>query len=460
MSGSTDRNPRAGNGPVGLSSVEEVYASGLCHGCGTCAGVCPVGAIEMGLNDIGNELRPYLAQDECTSCGLCLEVCPGIGVDFGELNQEAFGCQPEDPLIGVARAAWVAHSSDKELRFNASSGGVVTELCAFLLEEKWADGVVVVDSPADAPLRPRPVIATSREELVAAAGSKYCPVAVNTILRELRSGDGRYALVGLPCHIHGLRKAMRRDERLRSRIRYSLGPFCGGTSNFLATEYYLSRKGIRLHDVDAFRFRSKGWPGSISVTLKDGQERVYPKRFDVDGGLYLGLQHMAAYGFRQFRPWRCITCCDHAAELADVSFCDPWLPSYIKQERVGRTFVLARSEKGEGIVEAAAAAGRLVADEVPIEDVIESQIQLLRSKKALAAPLRASRLVGLRVPEYVWRVRPAVPASLGYSAACLAAILERWLGRHRWAWPLIFPWASLRSALRIPGKALKKVRRR
>lgn len=54
----------------GASPAEKgFFITESCIGCGTCAGVCPQGAVEEGL--------PYaIRQRNCLHCGLCFENCP------------------------------------------------------------------------------------------------------------------------------------------------------------------------------------------------------------------------------------------------------------------------------------------------------------------------------------------------------------------------------------------------
>jgi coenzyme F420 hydrogenase subunit beta len=416
--------------------------------------MCPNQAIEMRLNKAGTEIQPYVNLDRCNECGLCLRVCPGIGVDFSHLNECVFGSQPEEPLIGVFRKAWVGYSTDHALRFQSSSGGVVTELCSFALDEDLIDGAIVTDVPEETPLHPRPIVARSRVELIRASGSKYCPVAVNTKLHSIYTSDRQFAMVGLPCHIHGWRKAATRNKRLQNQIVYGLGLACGRVCNFSATEYYLKHKGIDLKDVTSIRYRGQGWPGKIRVTLKGGSEYIFPRRYSICE-FHQALLHNASFGFQHFRPWRCLTCCDRAAELADISFSDPYLPRFFRTDHVGHTLIIARSERGEDLVEAASKEGRITLEEIAVEDVLKSHGGQLKTRKSVSAAFKSASLSGREVPRYTWSVEGTVqPASLSYSFACLLSIVERWIGEKRWAWPLVMPWSFVRTLFRYMPKTV------
>ena len=118
------------------------------------------------------------------------------------------------------------------------------------------------------PLEPCPFIATTKEQILAASKSKYCPVPANLALRKIleSKNNDRFAVVGLPCHIHGIRKAEIVNKALREKVVLHIGIVCeGGTFNFLGTEYRLKTMGITKRDVRKIDYRGKGWPGDVPI---------------------------------------------------------------------------------------------------------------------------------------------------------------------------------------------------
>lgn len=282
----------------------------LCTGCGTCVAICPPGVISMEINHDRGVYEPVITGG-CDGCGLCLRVCPGIEVDLADLNMRVFGREPDDPLLGNYEACYVGHSMDDKIRYDSSSGGMITQILLYLLEEGLIDGALVTRMNPERPLEPEPFIARTPEDIIEARGSKYCPVPANVALREIIEEPGRYAVVGLPCHIHGIRKAQKFNRKLRERIVYHLGIVCNHTPTFKATLFLLERVGVKPEDVQGIHYRGEGWPGSLRVETGSGDILLLPE--------YWGS------GFGQlFMPGRCRMCCDHMAELSDMSFADPW----------------------------------------------------------------------------------------------------------------------------------------
>jgi coenzyme F420 hydrogenase subunit beta len=312
----------------GEALLERIVAGGLCHGCGTCGGVCPQEAVTFREAESG-VYEPSIDPSLCTSCGLCLRVCPGVSVNFSELRHQA----PRHPQLGPSLGMWLVGAMDPATLARASSGGAISAILAMGLNSGRIDGAVVTGMDPDHPLRPRTYVAREAEALRGAAGSKYCPVPANRAIQEILSVPGRYAFVGLPCHLHGLRKAEREIPELRNRVVLRLGLFCGQTLTFAAQEYLLGRYRLPKSDITSFAYRDGPWPGHLAVRFRTG----HPE-FSVPYGSYYDTTLCA------FLHPRCSLCPDKFNELADLACGDAW---FSKGSAAGkRSFVIARTPEG------------------------------------------------------------------------------------------------------------------
>ncbi len=328
-----------------------------------------------------------LDKDLCTQCGLCHQACPGHGVDFESLNDTLFGDVPEDIALGRYLGCYIGHANDGAIRHDCSSGGLVSSLLIFALEESLIDGALVTRMRADNPLRPEPFIATTREQILSAAGSKYCPVAAGAALDEILNTRGRFAVVGLPCHIQGIRKAEQQIPRLSERIRYRMAIACSLDYSFRGTEHVLGSLGIRPDEVESLQYRGRGWPGSMSIRLKDGTERTLP---------------LAQY-FRQLSPYslrRCTLCSDMLGELSDLTCGDAWIPDVMRTDEAGSSFVVSRTPGAEELLEAAASKEAVELSELDLRELLASQGNALFKKRKLKARLRVFQWTGRSVPTY------------------------------------------------------------
>ena len=340
---------------------------------------------------------PRLDKDRCTWCGLCYQVCPGHSVDFEGLNATLFGDVPEDIALGRYLGCYLGHATDESIRYHSASGGLVSSLLVFALEEGLIDGALVTRMRSDDPLKPESFIARTREEILSAVGSKYCPVAAGTALKDILLADGRFAVVGLPCHIQGLRKAEEHIPTLKERIRCRISIACSLNYSFRGTEHFLESIGISRDAVETLQYRGRGWPGGMLIRLKDGTERTVP--------LAKYYQKLGPYSLR-----RCTLCSDMLGELSDLSCGDAWLPEVVRTDKVGSSFVVSRTPEGEELLEAAASKEAVELSELDLQELLASQGHALLKKRKLKARMHLFKLSGRSVPHYQQRLLAPLPA--------------------------------------------------
>ncbi|MEM1658468.1 MAG: Coenzyme F420 hydrogenase/dehydrogenase, beta subunit C-terminal domain [Candidatus Jordarchaeales archaeon] len=350
----------------------------LCSGCGTCAAFCPKD-IEMVLDPKSN-YTPIL-KNECSFCGVCSVVCPTSDITSGAISN----IENYNGLIGRYVNSYVGYSKRSDIRWKASSGGLVTAVLMSMLEDGVIDGVLTVRMEG---LRPTPFIAKSSKELFATMGSKYLPVALNVKLKDIISLEGRFAIVGLPCHIRGVKKAMSFSKKLQERISLLIGLFCSRTASLMGVRTLLHKLRICEGVVEEISFRGRGWPGKLYVRLRDGNEIFFP--------FFSYWRPLFSTYF--FIPTGCMFCSDMMNENADISVGDPWLPEILRTDRLGTSIAISRTEIGDKVLRKAWHTGYIELKEIGIEKVIESQWRPLFFKKVT---LPARQVVTKRAEERV-----------------------------------------------------------
>lgn len=404
----------------------------FCTGCGTCAGTCPSDAISLFVDRDMHIYLPNVDKSKCIHCGMCVRVCPGISTDYEEIGLQIFGKQPNDNYLGNYMKCYVGHSTDDEIRYNSSSGGLVTSLLRLALEDGTIEGAAVIKMDRGDALRAKAFVAQTPSAITSAAKSKYCPVPMNVLLKEIMSREGRYAVVGLPCHIHGIRKAEQLFPILRKRIVLHLGLFCSHNVNFAGTEYFIRRLGVSGKDVSTICYRGGGWPGAPYIKLKDGTTRT-----DAKG------EWNKMFASRFFTPARCMFCQDSTNELADLSFGDPWLPRF-KNERIGKSILICRTPVGDTLLKHAISMGRVELFEISADETKKSQESLSYKKKAIFA---YCRLIGLPAGVKISSHGSVSPSLIDYLISTLLLFNTR-ISAKKYLWPVLFQWSKLMKLVR------------
>lgn len=368
-------------------NIAPVAAGLLCNTCGACQGVCPADAIRY-QETMGGHYLPVVDETACTGCGLCCEVCPGI--HFGPTLATQL---PRDPFAGTVLQAFVGKAADQALYENSQSGGLVSALLAHALEAGLIRAAVTVDMPAGQPPRPVVRMARNRQELWQAQKSKYCPVPLLSFLKDLREEDGPVALVGLPCHIHGLHNILDRRPEMRRRIAFTVGLMCEHVQTYAALDYLLDRA---LPNVDAranLYFKDKalgGYPGPVHAFCEDGPSKTLPAKVRMRIKDY-------------FTPARCRLCFDKMNVFADLTVGDPHGLQGVDRKG-GESMLAVRSETGRAIVQAAGATACMTLRPVDYGRVLTGQ-NIAGKKKQWRDYVEAWNKLDRPLPDYCERVK-------------------------------------------------------
>lgn len=334
-----------------VAKINEISATGACKSCGTCIAVCPANALQM-VELPSGYLVANIKDDLCTNCGLCLKVCPSISLDLSDLSDDV------DLFEGPVITTFCGYST--RIRPQGQSGGVVTELVDYILQSKKADKALLTRMPHDGRLRPEPFYAHQFKEVLSACGSKYCPVALNQLLRTNPKNREKVCVVGLPCHLHGIANLLTTPCKNVEDIAFSIGLFCDRTMTFNAMECLVEKTGLSREEVKTLSFRSKedsGWPGNVRIESNVGEVQFLDAR-----------ERMKIKD--AFTPLACRTCFDKMNIFADVAIGDAY---GLRSDTEGWSVILARTERGLDVLRQAQVNGHLALEEVSVADVMEGQ---------------------------------------------------------------------------------------
>ncbi len=360
------------------SRVGEVLKADACTGCGMCSLLDS--GLSMTLQNGYLRPTPMGAPDQLDGAERIFDrACPGRRV----AAQNAPG-STRHPLLGSYLGIWVAWATDESARHRGSSGGVLTALHEWLLQERKDARIVSAGTSERAASRTVPVTITTRDQALASAGSRYAPVGVASNRDIL---DTPTAVTGKPCEISALRAA-----DLTQEPPLLLSFFCAGTPSQDATEKLVTDLGGPPVDrLTSLRYRGNGWPGRFVATFDGGEVSA---DYEQSWGSTLGPA----------TQWRCKICPDGIGESADVVAADSWDTDErgypVFDEGAGQSALIARTPRGVAAVLAAEAAGFLTLRELDPQTLLAAQPLQANRRTFLLARIVGTILAGRRVPRY------------------------------------------------------------
>ena len=224
-----------------------------CYGCGVCATACGRKIIEIGLNEDGF-YEPHISDEsKCTHCGICTDVCAYLHDDLSLQNQEIH-----------PYAAW---SNDHLVRRKCSSGGAGFEIGNYLLGQGYKVCGVRYDADKN---RAEHYIATTVEELIPSAGSKYIQSYTVDGFKAINRKE-KYLVTGSPCQIDSFRRYIRKFRCEDNFV--LLDFFCHGVPSMLVWKKYTEWAEKQVGKITYASWRNKwtGWHDSWAMGI-DGEE--------------------------------------------------------------------------------------------------------------------------------------------------------------------------------------------
>jgi len=313
-----------------------------------------------------------------------------------------FGVEPNlESTHGEFIEGTVGYATDPRIREHSTSGGIVTAVLLDQIASGAIDGAVVIVSDEVTLWKGKTIVARTPEQILSAMKSKYAITATNAALAEIRAMPGRYALVGLPCQIHGFRKAAALDERLRERVVLTIGLFCHAAIEHQAYDVIWDTLGERGPRARRFISRVGKHPGTPHVELDDGS--LYPVYFGERRGYRPTSIEMINILYRLYTPERCTTCFDALAEFADIAVGDPWMapPDKGVDFHQGWSFALLRTTRGQSVYHAAVARGALHSKGVTRKEALACNSLMAGEKRWRAfRTIETHRRQGKAIPLY------------------------------------------------------------
>lgn len=374
-----------------MNTATNVVSSGLCIGCGYCAGLADG---EMVLDTMGF-LEPGTAGKTLDGAkdALVAAACPGLQGDHVVAEGGGPKGAVDDRMWGRHYRVVTAWSTDANVRYAGSSGGALTGLAHWLIVSGRVEQVLVTTYDANYPIGTKSEATSSEERLLAGAGSKYCPSSPLAAMSGLRDSSGPVAVIARPCDIATLRRAMAAGDPVASRIKILFSFFCAGTPSDLGNRALLTQLGVPGPEaVMRFRHRGNGWPGDTIAELAAG------------GAAHCTYNESWGKVLRKYTHHLCKICPDGIGEAADIVAADAWYgdddgyPSFAEAD--GRSLVIARTTVGLELLAAAEKDGVLATEPLDVREIDRMQPGQVARRRQLAARLLAYRFTGHQVPTY------------------------------------------------------------
>jgi len=322
------------------------------------------------------------AKDLCSECGLCdtyyihyvKEACAFINQQIAELEADAHGRSRDlnneyDVYFGVHQQMMSAKK--KQPIEGAQWTGIVSTIACEMLTQGLVEGVVCVQSSENDRFQPKPIIATTTDEILRARVNKPTLSPNLSVLEQIeQSGMKRLLVIGVGCQIQALRAV---EKKLGLEKLYILGTPCVDNVTRAGLQKFLETTSKSPDTVIAYEFMQDF---RVHFKHEDGSEEKVP---------FFGLKTNQLKDV--FAP-SCMTCFDYVNSLADL------VVGYMGAP-FGWQWIVVRNDTGQEML-------NLVHDQLDTQPVMSKgdrkqavQNSIPAYDKGVTLPMWAAQLMGV-----------------------------------------------------------------
>ena len=322
------------------------------------------------------------AKELCSECGLCdtyyihyvKEACAFIHQQIAELEASAHGRSRDlnnehDVYFGVHQEMMSAKK--KQPIEGAQWTGIVSTIACEMLTQGLVEGVVCVQKSEEDRFQPKPIIATTTEEILGAKVNKPTLSPNLSVLEQIeQSGMKRLLVIGVGCQIQALREI---EDKLGLEKLYILGTPCVDNVTRAGLQKFLETTSKSPDTIVAYEFMQDF---RVHFKHEDGSVEKVP---------FFGLKTNKLKDV--FAP-SCMTCFDYVNSLADL------VVGYMGAP-FGWQWIVVRNETGKEMLD-------LVREQLTTQPVMSSgdrkqavQNSIPAYDKGVTLPMWAAKLMGV-----------------------------------------------------------------
>ena len=256
-----------------------------------------------------------------------------------------------DEMAGIWRQLYLTRASDEMVHKMGQDGGLVSAMLIWLREHDYIDAALVSGVEDDDAWKAKPAVVSTKEEILATAGSRYTYCANPLALPEAKEkGYERLALVGMGCQTSSPPVMWdRKAGKVSKPFLFNIGLLCSKTfDDAIFPELFEAKYGLKKQDMVKMNIK-----GVFQIWMKDGSYH------EVD--------------LKECHGWTrkgCTSCPDFAAEHSDVA------TGGIGDDN-DWTLTIVRTELGEEVIERMIADGSIIAKPAQSDETAMRLLRLL-----------------------------------------------------------------------------------